>query len=686
MAPKGVSHMKSTQFLVHLAVCGAALAAWPWVAIAEEAPPAPTVAPAETKPEPPAPGSFHPIITLRDAEGNSVYESNKPMSSSKTCDGCHDVSFIETHNYHSTLGFDELVKPGQAKSKRPWDFGPGLYGRWDPITYAVALPPGAPGEAEAKLKWAKANGGRSVGGGPIKDLVGQDCFICHAQGATPLDRAHGLAEGKFDKASLYTLLGSGFTSTCDCETAGWDKDKFLPDGRVTGEMIGLGRPASKNCGGCHALQSRDKTPVKLTGISHRDREQMRMTETTGLVFSGQRISDSAVNIAGKEQLTRPWDVHAERMVSCVGCHFSPNNPAYIFDGKGAPQTHLFYDARHEAIGNYLRRPDHNLSKGFAVQGTVADKLDGRMRKCGDCHDAMSLHKFLPRPELHFLNMRCESCHIPRVTAPARSETDYTMLAAPNEPRVVYRGIKGSIDDPNALVDGFVPLLLPSTTESHRKQLVPSNIIITWFWVEDGPQGQRPVPKETLTKAFFVEGKHHPALLQVLDMDNDGKLSDTELVLDTDAKVARARDRLLAAGAKNPRMSGEMQPYSLGHGIVSGKFVTRECASCHSEDSRVDRDFLLSPKAPAGVMPTMVGDSTVRLAGDIRRDKTGGLYYAANAKTLAAYIPGAGQYRLIDLFGLLMFFGTVLGVTGHGFLRAYMGKKRRQQAASEEKKS
>lgn len=658
----------------------------PWIAYGEKAAvPEPTLAPAQAKPEPPAPGSFHPIITLRDAEGNPVFESNKPVSSLKTCDGCHDVSFIETHSYHSNLGIDEITKLGQAPSKRPWDFGPGLFGRWDPITYDVVSPPGNPSHDKTELEWLRGMGGRHIGGGPLKEVLGQDCLVCHVQEASPMERARGIAEGNFSQASMLTLIGTGLVVR-EKSGEGWDKDRFLPDGRVTGEMIGLGRPANKNCGACHALVSKEKDPVKLTGIPRRDREQMRMFETQGMVFSGQRISDSAVNLVGKDRLTRPWDVHAERMVACVGCHFSPNNPTYAFSGKGATQTHLFYDARHEAIGNYLRNPDHNFAKGFAIQGTVANALDGKMRQCGDCHDAMALHKFLPRAELHFQNMRCESCHIPKVTAPARSETDYTLLAAPSEPRVTYRGISGSIDDPNALVEGFVPLLLPSTTESHRKQLVPSNVILTWFWVEQGPEGDRPVPKNLLNRAFFIEKDHHPELLRGMDQNHDGKLIGDELILDTRAKITLTRERLVAAGARNPRLTGEIQPFSLGHGIVSGRFVTRECASCHSEDSRVDRDFILSNHAPAGVMPTMVGDSTVRLAGAIVRDGKGGLIYKANAKTLAAYIPGAGQYRLVDGFGLLMFISTALGVTGHGLLRLYASRRRRRSlTVNEEKK-
>ncbi|MBI5289345.1 MAG: hypothetical protein HY873_10290, partial [Chloroflexi bacterium] len=33
-----------------------------------------------------------------------------------------------------------------------------------------------------------------------------------------------------------------------------------------------------------------------------------------------------VNLAGKDLLARSWDIHAERGLDCVDCHFSLNNP------------------------------------------------------------------------------------------------------------------------------------------------------------------------------------------------------------------------------------------------------------------------------------------------------------------------------------------------------------------------
>jgi hypothetical protein len=46
------------------------------------------------------------------------------------------------------------------------------------------------------------------------------------------------------------------------------------------------------------------------------------TATTGQVISPEKISQSGVNMQGKDEVSRSWDIHAERGLKCTDCHYS----------------------------------------------------------------------------------------------------------------------------------------------------------------------------------------------------------------------------------------------------------------------------------------------------------------------------------------------------------------------------
>ena len=73
------------------------------------------------------------------------------------------------------------------------------------------------------------------------------------------------------------------------------------------------------------------------------------------------------------------------------------------------------------------------------------------------------------------------------------------------------------------------------------------------------------------------------MLAALDADGDGALAETELVLDTVAKQAAIATRLVALGLPNPRIVGDVQPYTINHDVTNGEWVTRECTACHGDD-------------------------------------------------------------------------------------------------------
>ncbi len=53
------------------------------------------------------------------------------------------------------------------------------------------------------------------------------------------------------------------------------------------------------------------------------------------------------------------------------------------------------------------------------------------------------------------------------------------------------------------------------------------------------------------------------------------LADAELVLDSDAKTALIAARLAALGYSDARVSGEVLPYALHHGVIGGESAVRE---------------------------------------------------------------------------------------------------------------
>ena len=109
---------------------------------------------------------LHPAVELLDVEGEPVLETGRAVSVMRTCGGCHDTEYIASHSYHAAVGSDETFEPGAQTPSRPWSFGPGLFGRWDPMGYdRVTLP----GESDFDLgvaDWIRRYAVRHVGGGP----------------------------------------------------------------------------------------------------------------------------------------------------------------------------------------------------------------------------------------------------------------------------------------------------------------------------------------------------------------------------------------------------------------------------------------------------------------------------------------------------------------------------------------
>jgi hypothetical protein len=579
-------------------LAGAAL--WTWPAVAGDLtsePPSPSAELLAPRPRSPSLPSLHPPVVLRDAQGVSVLESGAEASPAKTCDGCHDARWIQAHDYHASMSADEFRR-------------------------APAL------------------------------VAAGNCFLCHVATADNQARRQAIASGRMEEAPTATLLGTGLVAPAD---GGWQwrKERFASDGTVSAVALGLGRPTDRACGFCHGLVYDEPAPLLFAHAAGQ-----RMTDLEGAIFSGQRISDSAMNLAGKDGLVRPWDVHKERMVSCASCHFPPNHPAYSYVDRGI--EHLQFDARRLAITEYLRRPDHRLARGPSGSGSA--HRDATLRRCESCHDAPKVHRWLPRKERHFAALLCEVCHVPVGLAPAREVTDWTMLTSSREPRVTYRGM-----GKDGLVEGFRPVLLPRAADGGGK-LAPNNLITTFQWVEMQGGKPRPVARALLERAFFTGDGYRPELVAALDGNRDGKLQASELVLDSAAKVKVARDLLLAAGARAPEIAAEVTAHELHHGVSPGRFATRDCADCHAAKSRIDAPLVVASALPFGVTPGV--DAA---AGTLARDAGGGLVFTPKAAGLHVF--GHTRNPFLDGLGIVLLAGVIVGSGAHALLRVRAARRR-----------
>ncbi|MBV6392835.1 MAG: hypothetical protein KPEEDBHJ_02062 [Anaerolineales bacterium] len=646
---------------------------------------------------------LHPDFPLLDADGVNVLESGGAVSATAACGQCHDTAFIESHAFHSDLGLSDF----NAKNDG-FDSSNGLFGDWDPLTYRFLSTENDERFDLGTAEWLMINGPRVVGGGPAEtsrsgeDLTAlpasksnpetaildengnasiwnwdqsgtmeMNCFLCHLENPNNEARVEAIQSGEFGTATTVTLLGLNIVSQ-SAEGWAYNPAAFNENGEIKNETLGIQDPTNENCAACHGEVHAD-TQTPLT-ISACDLDYFQ-TATTGQVIASQRINESGVNLAGKDELSLPWDVHAQRQLKCTDCHFAPNNPARALEAQESNPDHLLYDPRKLEIGEYLERPDHNFARGASAQFNVAPEFKSTMRRCESCHDTNKSHAgWLPYNDRHMQVIACETCHIPQMYAPALSAVDWTVLKADGSARSECRGIEGA-NPMTDLVTGFQPVLMQREDIVDGKILfAPYNLIASFYWVyEDANGNGRPVRKTDLEAVFF-EGENYAAdILSAFDANSDGDISDAELILDSEAKQTLIAGKLEALGLKNVRIEGQVQPYSINHNVVDSKYATRDCAACHHTDSRVTAPILLAESAPLGVVPTFSPDVNVTATGRIIAED-GALYYSPINENDETYIFGHNRIAWVDWFGALLFLGTVLGVGGHATFRMIAARK------------
>lgn len=659
---------------------------------------------------------IHPTFELLDESGENVLTSGKPLSTMRTCGQCHDTDFIAGHSYHADLGLSDFTQPGRTGSGRPWDASPGAFGKWNPLLYRYLSLAGDEKLDLGTADWIRLFGERHIGGGPavlsregqpLEDLpprsddpetsahdpltgevipwdwrksgsVEMNCFLCHLERPNNAARLQALDMGQFRLASTATLFGSGLVA----ENAGnlvWNHEAFDQNGQLKREYVTIQDPTNENCAQCHGVvQTGLEVPLVLEACTWE-------TATTGQVISPQRISASGMNIANKEKYNQPWDVHAERQLKCTDCHYSLNNPSYYQEAEESRPDHLIYDPRRLEIGEYLQRPSHEFARGQSAQYTVAPELKGTMRRCESCHAASERHaNWLPYTERHLEVLACEACHIPRMYAPAIEYYDWTVLKMNGQPVNTCRGIELTSSQAlvastqadyipitvTNLVTGYAPVLMMRQDVTGDTALAPYNLVTAWYWVYDDANGNtRPVRLEDLQAAWFSQNDYAPEILATFDDDGDGKLAQDELILNSDEKRSLIASRLESLGLRNPRIQGEIQPYSISHSVGASETAIGECQTCHSAESRLTQPIKLADYLPGEVLPEFVGDANTKTTGSLFLDK-GALYYKPAPSQDGLYIFGRDRVLWVDWLGALAFLGVLGGVVTHGGLRFY----------------
>ncbi len=635
--------------------------------------------------------NLHPNFALLDANGVNVLKSGRAVSTMKSCGQCHDTDFIGSHAFHADLGLRSF-----ASSKRTLNSSPGLFGRWDPLRYRFLTRSGDERLDLSTAGWLMLNGERAVGSGPattsrsgrplsalkssVEDpeasllnaagnrsawnwsesgTMEMNCFLCHLEGPNLAARTAAIRAGRFSDANTATLSGPNIVEA-GAKGWAWNAAAFTAEGLVKSSILQIQEPTNANCAACHGEVHPSGTgPLKLNACDLDFPE----TATTGQVVAPQRINASGVNLAGKGELHRSWDVHAERQLQCTDCHHALNNPARASAAKGRGPAHLRYEPRSLDLNKYLQRPDHNLARGES------------MRRCENCHDAAASHaNWLPYVKTHMASLACESCHIPKIYAPAIQSYDWTVLKADGRPVQSCRGVNGAPDDVRSLVTGFEPVLLKRTNVDGTSLLAPYNLITSFYWVyEDAKGNKRPVRLVDLQAAFVDGGAYAADIVAAFDDNHDGIIGPAELRIDTPRKEAAVKARLAKLGLEHVRMEGQVQPFSINHNVARGEHGLNDCRACHAAASRVTQGMSLAGFAP--VLPTFDANNNVTSSGDLIRQNDGSLFYRPAPARDALYVFGASRLRWLDGLGALVFVGTLFGVTGHGMLRYLAFRKR-----------
>lgn len=460
--------------------------------------------------------------------------------------------------------------------------------------------------------------------------------------------------------------GTGARATClDCHLAGGPLVGSPGDldaaGMTREAHRRVHRPDTAACARCHGLVHEGPDPLLLPeDFLVPDRtapgRTYGLTWFEGAVVSGSNRSESWLNLADRDALDFPWDVHARKVVQCVDCHFARNNPARSHLRHTALDF-LAADPRRLSTAEYLKRPDHRLVAA----------------SCRGCHDAAAVHAFLPYKSWHLEVLACESCHVPTLDGPALALLDESVAREDGAPRVVVRGDAGD-DGPlggRRLVP-TPPVLLPSAGHPGRTRLAPFHVTTRVRWMS----GETPVPHATVREVFLdADGRMRPEAVATFDANGDGRVDDDELRIDRDGEREWVAAGLAARGVASPRLDAVVEPRAVRHGVVAGPRALSDCTACHGAGSRTRVEVVLSAGLPAGIEPRLSSVGSFVPAATLTRDVAGAWRFSAEPSRAGFYVFGAEAGSWANRLGQFLLLGVALGVAIHGGWRLATRRRR-----------
>ncbi|MGQ9605054.1 MAG: hypothetical protein ACUVTW_02570 [Thermogutta sp.] len=686
---------------------------------------------------------FHPPVVLLDDQGRNVLAAGRPVSAMKTCGACHDTEHVARHCYHADLGIGSRFLPGSLSTARhAWDYTFGGVGSWNPLNYQRLSPPGDDKPDLGLADWLRVFGYRYTGGtlgtvgfgdkplatrpadvtepapnapqntsvtGWDPDLQSTDlgrtaprrwdwsasgtlelnCFLCHLQQPDNSERVREIQHGNFGWATTATLAQSNVVRRQEDQWS-YIASAFDPDGNVNAAAFRLVRPTARHCGQCHGKVHTGSEPLEMD-VAAADWS----TLTKGQVFSGQRMSDSAVNLRDKARLSRPWDVHAAALLDCRHCHFSLDNPALFEPPSGGRPAHLAFEPRRLSFGEYLRRPSHQFAKGDTPQSRIAPEFSGTMRTCRDCHRAEATHDWLPFRAVHLARLECETCHIPSVHAPAVGSIDW-LASRDGRPVIAWRGLEQAAASEPPTVTGFRPVILPRRSVDGRLRLGPYNVVLASYWQENGTV-TRPVRVIDLATAL---GSGHSL------NDSGGVAGNSPIPLGLAAGLEATSEsnaappglteiarQLQAVGVQSPDARFELYPFAIHHGVQPSRAAIRECAACHGSRSILGASLpLRSSTVPKDQAADLVPQTGIPRAFRLINSADGDTWYSLQPipERAGFYVLGKSRRLWADIPGMAVLCGVVVAILIHATLRIQTGRKpaslRSPPAGEESKRS
>jgi thiosulfate reductase cytochrome b subunit/mono/diheme cytochrome c family protein len=446
-------------------------------------------------------------------------------------------------------------------------------------------------------------------------------------------------------------------------------EAFDAAGLLRREALRIGAPRAANCGACHGVVSDGARPVALPEALEAPPVAGRTWSLTmggGAIVAPQKMDESFINLEGKEGLASPWDVHAAKLVDCVACHYARNDPGRG-EARGGKVPYVSRDPRGPSTGEFLARPDHRLARA----------------ECRSCHDVSGSHGFLPYRERHVAVVACEACHVGAPAGPAAELVDATVVTRAGAPVVHWRNVERRPGESlnAATVRPLAPLLAVRASVDGARRLSPINLVTRYRWTA-GPGGPE-VPGERIASILLEGGDYAGPVVEALDADGDGRLSDGELRLDTRRKVELVAGRLAAAGVADPRIDVRVETHPLAHGVGARGRALRDCDACHANDSLLSQPFPVVPFTVGGVGPRPPSGDGLDLGGTLANTASGGveLLRSAGSSPGGLHVLGHSRQARTNLIGFLLFVAVALGVALHGLVRWIMHLRAGGRAAS-----